>query len=317
MAVSYYQLHQRLSTARSVLIITHQQPDGDACGSSLALALTLKRRGLRVGVYTADEPAVYFDYLPGRELISTDPALASQAWDTVVVLDASNWAHTRLPDQTLSDLMGRSQVIIVDHHSANRGYGHQAIIDPRASSVCEMLYRYFTEYAIIIDRSVAMCLLSGIVTDTSTFSNGATTIESMAAASQLIRHGAAIHQILDHVMKNKSLPALRLWGVVLARLRVSERYGVAYTYVGDDDFRTARVGEEALDGLVNFLNVLAGHAFVLLLRVTGEQAKVSMRTTRPDINLGRLAQHFGGGGHQKAAGFSVPWPIAGLELPTS
>jgi len=100
-----------------------------------------------------------------------------------------------------------------------------------------------------------------------------------------------------------------LWGLVMSRLKFNQRYNLVYTYVKDQDFRDYNISEEEADGLTDFFNVIDGVDLVVFLRLRQGETKVSLRTTKNNIDVSRLAQLFGGGGHKKASGFTVPWQI--------
>ena len=135
----------------------------------------------------------------------------------------------------------------------------------------------------------------------------------MAVASDLTKRGGKIYQIFNHSVKNKSLNGLKLWGQVLSRIKINRQHNIAFTYIKADDFPQFGVSEEELDGIANFLNVITDVNFSLVLHLEKEKTKVSLRTTRADIDLTRLAGYFGGGGHKKASGFTVPWEIREVD----
>lgn len=309
MSTDYNNFYQSIDGAKSVLLITHRRPDGDACGSLLALAGYFKNRGLEVGAFISDQPPAYFDFLPLRSMISSDRSLLSQSWDLVIVVDAGSWEHTGLSIEELNDLKQRSQMMIIDHHYTNTRFGHINIVVDQLSSTCELLFQIFTAGRALIDRRLATCLLSGILTDTGIFTNAATSDSALAAAAQLIRQGASMHQIVDHVLRNKSIAALRLWGLILSRLTVNKKLNAVVTYVSDDDLRHFNVDLEVIDGLSGLLQVITGHNCTVLCVITGNQTKVSLRTTHDHIDVSAVAALFGGGGHRKAAGFTVPFRV--------
>lgn len=148
--------------------------------------------------------------------------------------------------------------------------------------------------------------MTGIITDTGNFTNSATQQSSLDVASDLVRLGAKIPEISQHTLRNKTIPSLNLWGEVFSRLVINPRYQLAYTVVTQEDFETLGVTPESLDGLVNFLAGLQGVRFVLLLTQTqADIIKGSLRTTDDTLNVSDLAKIWGGGGHTKAAGFTL------------
>ena len=193
----------------------------------------------------------------------------------------------------------------MDHHFSNHRFGNINCVDDLASSTCEIVYKFLKSINFNIDKNTATCLLCGILNDTSVFSNGATTIDSMNISSHLVSKGARIHKINDKVVKNKSINGLRLWGEVLSRLKNDDEFKIAHTYIKEEEYQKYQINEEELDGLIDFLNIICDANIYALFRINENHTTVSMRTTRDDIDVSRIAQINGGGGHKKAAGFTI------------
>ncbi|MFA5029787.1 MAG: DHH family phosphoesterase [Patescibacteria group bacterium] len=299
------QLNEYFSGSRKILLITHRKPDGDALGSILSLLVYLRRQGKRAEGLVIDLWPSYFNFLPYVEELKSDFSLLDEPWDLVVVLDSGAWDYTGV-----RDLKGRGlKVVNMDHHFTNNKFGDLNLVDEKASSTCELVYKFFLAVGFKIDRQVATCLLCGILNDTSGFSNSATTAFAISAAAQLLKSGAQISKITENVFKNKSLEGLRLWGLILSRLAFNRRLELVYTYIQEEELKRYHVSEEEIDGFVNFLNSLSNVRGAIFFRINANNTKVSLRTTREDVDLSRLAGFFGGGGHKKAAGFHLPWAL--------
>jgi len=152
-------------------------------------------------------------------------------------------------------------------------------------------------------------LLAGILADTNGFSNAATSAEAILISAELVKKGVKVYQVIDYAMRNKSLGGLKLWGEALSRLKVNEEFNIAYTYIKDDDFRKFGAKEEELEGLSNFLNVIVEVSAAVVFNLYPDKVKASWRTKRDDVDLAKLCGLFGGGGHQKAAGFTANWQV--------
>lgn len=298
-------IDQEIKAAEKILIITHQDPDGDALGSALSLLIYLKGLNKPANIFATGRVSDYYRFLPYSDEISSDPQIITANWDLLIFVDVAAISYAQVETKYLSG----KKIINLDHHFSNNHYGDIQAIDSRVSSTCELLYRFFSGCDIAINRLMAVCLLTGILTDTGGFTNSATTTASMNIASALIKRGAKIHQTMSYLVKNKSLNGLRLWGLVLSRLKINERYNLAYTYIKEEDYQKYQISEAETDGLINFLNVMAGVAAVLLIRLNNDGVKISLRTTQNNIDVSKIAALFDGGGHQKAAGFSVPWRL--------
>lgn len=291
--------------ANNVLIATHENPDGDACGSALALALYLQNLGKNFQIFAKGRVPDFLFFLPLVDKMTTDAKIFERKWDLIICLDATSSSRAFVPNE----LAAKTVMINIDHHITNENFGLYNIVDPGASSTAEIVFDFFKAIDYPMDRRLASCLLTGILTDTGGFSHPNTTVKTMAVASELMKKGTKIHQIFNHVVHNKSLSGLRLWGMALSRIQANPKLDLAYTYITADDLINYSVPEEEIDGLVNFLNVISDYSVVMLFKIDRGSAKASIRTKRDDIDVSRLAMAFGGGGHQKAAGFSLPWRL--------
>jgi phosphoesterase RecJ-like protein len=157
---------------------------------------------------------------------------------------------------------------------------------------------------------MATALLTGIITDTDNFTNSATSDTAMAAAGDLIRKGGNLNMINEQVVRNKSINLLRLWGEILNRLNKHEALDMVYTYITQVDLKVHQVDETDSEGIANFLNNLDEGKMSLILKETQDgKIKGSFRTTKDDVDVSALAKKLGGGGHKKAAGFSIAGTI--------
>ena len=155
-----------------------------------------------------------------------------------------------------------------------------------------------------------MSLLTGLITDTDNFSNGATNQECLKIASELIHRGANFNMIKAWFLKNKSITTLKLWGIALSRLNKHEKHDIVHTHITRDDLTESGANEEETDGIANFLNnVGEGRAAILLKETSDGKIKGSLRTTKDDLDVGAIAKALGGGGHKKASGFTMDGTI--------
>lgn len=302
----FEQIREVLEDSESVVIIPHHDPDGDACGSALAMMHYLRSLGKSVQVFCRDLPPSYLSGLPGIESFSNDRGILVHDFGLALFVDCADISRGAVG---IGDLRG-AKTVNVDHHATNPRFADINSVDHKASSTSEIIHRYLSYVGFDIDKKVSQCLLAGIMTDTGTFINAATSPASISAASSLVRQGANISLAFDDFSKNKSLPVLRLWGEILSRLRVNRRYGIAYTYVKQEDYRKFGVDRESVDEVSNFLNVVVDAKACFFFKFEDGFVKASSRTTRDDVDLATLAKAFGGGGHRKAAGFTVNWPLA-------
>lgn len=307
---NFGRIHETLRQAERVLLVAHKKPDGDTLGASSALLDWLSGAGKDVTAFCADQPAAAYRYLHNVHQYTCDPVVFGRRYDVVVVLDSGDLRYAGVHDH-FPRLAPGYTLVNIDHHVTNERYGHLNAVLPDASSTCEIVWRFFETNRIAIDPPMATALLTGIYFDTSNFSNAATRSSTIEASSALLAAGAHNGEILRHTLHNKSIDLLKVWGILLSRLRHNKELDVVSTYILESD--VSGLSNEAVDGAANFLNAVVGESdTVLTLReLPHGQVKGSFRSVGRDIS--KVAKLLGGGGHKKAAGFTVAGRI--VETP--
>lgn len=293
---------EQLRGASSVLIGTHEHPDGDALGSSLALLHALRLQGKKVTAYIPDPAPEFFSFLPGLEqLTTTKPDAAT--YDVMVLLDYTQLYRTHLETATLT----HPQTIAIDHHYDNPQQAKLNLIVPGAAATAQILFQLFQQGNIPITKDMATCLLTGIFTDTGSFMHESTTPEILDIASALMHKGARLSHIAHETYQKKDLPSLRIWGRALSRIIANETTGVALGIVTKKDLDDCEATLDDLSGVVNMLNALPQTQLALLL-VEYEPGKIkgSLRSEpHKAVDVSAWAKRLGGGGHKLASGFEV------------
>lgn len=306
----YQKTLNALIMGRSFLVIGHQKPDGDALGSMVALGLYLESSGkevqyLAMGGVTENRTETF---MPKVKEFCADPSeLKHLNFDQVVILDSGDLVYAGV-DDFIKDLRQQKdfKLVNIDHHATNPDYGDVDLVIPNACSTCEVLFNLFKQNQITISADQATALLNGLVFDTGSFSNSATSLTALQAAYYLLHLGAKQSDISISLLKNKELNLLKIWGKVLARLTINLKYNLAYTVILPNDFIEFEQDENSTDGLANFLNELSGVNATMVLKQTADgQIKGSFRTTRNDVNVAKVARLLGGGGHVGASGFRL------------
>lgn len=297
-----------LDNSKSVLIVSHKQPDGDTVGAALALAHYVESLGKTYSLYCADIVSSDLEFLPKSKEIGPHKKVWAEAkFDTLVVVDTGDLTHAKVDDlvkQATHDFV----TINIDHHITNTRYGDYNLVISDASSACEIVYHLLNNGR-VITLEIANCLLTGIVTDTGSFSNLATTASAIEAASRLVSLGANITQISRHTLQYRPFSTLRLWGRALERLHQCPKTGMVVTALTLEDIHDCEADKDAVSGISNFLNSLeqaSEKAILVLAQSEPNLIKGSLRTTNPLIDVSEFAKLYGGGGHKKAAGFTIP-----------
>ncbi|KKR48884.1 MAG: MgpA protein [Candidatus Magasanikbacteria bacterium GW2011_GWC2_40_17] len=299
-------IHQEILGAENILLISHKNPDGDTLSSACAMMQYLRSLGKNHTAFCATSLNKNLAFLPHLEYFVQDPQIfKNNYFDVIIIFDSGDLLYAGVEDH-FKKLDYSPTIINIDHHATNQFYGHYNLVVPEAASTTEVLYRFFQINDVDLDKHISTCLLTGIVTDTGHFTNPSTSASSLKIASRLMSGGANLRLIQGWTIKNKTLDGLKLWGKVLSRLSKNENWDIATAIISQKDLDGQNIADEEIEGLANFLNNLSGAKIVLLLKEKNNGViKGSLRTTDPTIDVSKLAVFFGGGGHAKAAGFSL------------
>jgi phosphoesterase RecJ-like protein len=287
------------------LVTTHENPDGDALGSILAMRLALEQLGKDAFLYLSGViplPSEYaFMNLDGlsREL----PDDASER--VLLALDCANVRRLG-PDPGLAE--NAPLVLDVDHHHDNSRFGHVNLIVADASSTGEILYDLFKELDVTVTPEIAEALYIALVTDTGRFQYTNTTPKALRIAAELVEAGANVHRVFQDVYENVAFAKLKLLARALESARVYEGGRVIVADLARDDFAAAGAEEPFAEGIIDFLRAVEGAEIVALIREpptqNGPTRRVSLRTRGENVDVSAIARKSGGGGHRQAAGFS-------------
>jgi phosphoesterase RecJ-like protein len=307
------QIHARLAAARRPLLVAHKKPDGDTLGAMMAVYSWLRDQGREAYAFCLDVPARAYAYVPRLHELQTDPRVfEDEAVDLICVFDAGDLAYAGIED-FVKAMPDRPFIVNFDHHVTNLRFGDLNLLVTDASSTAEVVHGFLEAGGVGISRPMAVCLMTGILTDTSNFSNPATTVNSLRVASELLLKGASIQEITRHLMRNKPVSSLKIWGKALERLRWDAEARTVSTALYLEDFKDHTSQEEYVEGLSNFLNHLLDAQVVLVLKELPDGKVKGSYRSASDVDVAALAQKYGGGGHKKAAGFTVAGKIVEAE----
>lgn len=291
-----------LATSKRVLIGTHEHPDGDALGSSLAVLHALESKGVGATVYIPDPAADFFEFLPGYDRLTTVKPDMSQ-YDTVILLDYTQLPRTHIEQEVLA----MDRVITIDHHYDNTRKTSINLVVPEASATAHILFPLFFALDVSITPDIATCLLTGIFTDTGSFMHDSVTPDILQISSYLMQKGARLSHIAHETYQKKDLSGLRIWGRALSRILVSEKTGASVAIITKEDLDQCGATLDDLSGVVSMLNTLPETSFAMLL-VEYEPGKIkgSLRSEpHKGIDVSKIAKRLGGGGHKLASGFEI------------
>lgn len=292
-----------LAGADSVALACHVNPDADALGSMLGLAVFLRGRGTEVACSFGNEPFEaprWVTAFPGNEML-VEPRLIPKEPDVMVALDCASEDRLAM----LAPNAAKAKTLIwIDHHVGNDGFGTISLVDPKASSSAEIVYRLVKEMGGPMPPDTAVCLYAGLVTDTGRFQYAAVTPEVLRIAAELREQPFDHARLVQALYDDNRLAYLRLLGLVLGRVEHIERANLVWTHIRRTDLAGAGVKPAETDDVIDILRTAreADVAAVIKEQRDG-RFKVSMRS-RGDRDLAAVAAKFGGGGHRLAAGYT-------------
>lgn len=296
---------ERLTRASTVLMPTHPNIDADGLATPLALMHMLDRRGVRAVPLVSDgEIPRSLHFLPGIErvrLYGVDPL---PEYDLLCLLDASD--RKRLGGFYNDDptrIEGGVPIINIDHHVTNERYGDVAIVDPRATSTSEVMFRLMQLWGEPLSPTIAQCLLAGIYGDTLALRTEGTTPETMRIAADLIEAGANPAPVIEGLFILKPPSTVCLWERALSHVHTTG--GLIWTEVTESDLAECNARRSESEGIVNFLLGTEGTQVAAILYEQTDGWRVSMRSL-PPVDVAAISAVFGGGGHPRAAGCSLP-----------
>ena len=286
------------------LVTSHTRPDGDAIGSTLALALVLRRMGKNAEVVFGDTVPVIYQPLPFAETIR-HASNVNGKYDAAIILECDSLIRTRL--QGLENHF----LINIDHHASAKPFADVNWIDPGACAVAEMVFRLAQAAGVKITTEIATCLYTAVLTDTGSFSYAPTNAHTFELAKRLVEHGADPVRIAQNVYFSAPTSKMRLLGAALSNLH--REGAMTWMSVTRADMDRSGALEEDCEGLVNYALGIAGVEVAVFFREIGaERVRVSIRS-KGAVNVADLAEKHGGGGHECAAGFSTPGPLRAAE----
>lgn len=299
-------LKELIGSFEPILILTHEDPDGDAIASLLALKIALERLGKKVFTVCKDGVPAAFAFLKGSEEVSPD--FLAGDFELIFILDCGDLRRTGFAERIRRLPRRKYKIVNIDHHPKSdlHKIASLNITDSSACSTSELLYRLFYNLSVSIDKEIATALLTGIYTDTGGFRHSNTTAEVLEMASQLLSKGARLSKISKHIAFSRPISALKLWGKALDRIHWHRRLGLVSSLVTQKDIQECQATDSDLAGVVNLINTIPqSRAAILFSETKDGKVKASLRTEEDKVDVSRLATLFGGGGHRKAAGFEI------------
>jgi phosphoesterase RecJ-like protein len=300
--VNAEQVAERLSSLQNFALVSHVDPDPDAYGSMLGLGLTLEARlGKSVSFVNQSGAIAQFGGFPGLDRVSNVlPEL--NTLDAVIVLDCGDLS--RVGDSFRDILVPDNvEVINIDHHYANSGFGTCAFISAEASSTSEMVVQILECLKVVPTPQAALALYCGISGDTGSFQYSSTRAETFRIAATLVEAGAEPHEASRLMYGNMRKEAVQLQSYALGEMQFHCDGRLAEVFLTEDDFSRFSADPYDTDRLVERARDIEGVDVSVFIRQHGDLWKVSMRAKSEAHDVSKVAESFGGGGHRAAAAF--------------
>lgn len=297
-------IKEEIYNAESIIILTHEMPDGDAIGSSLAVYNGLKSLGKDVDVVMANNSAV-FDFLPGASEIKTEGTKA--VYDLAIALDCGDIKRLNGYTEYFENANAR---IEIDHHGINTMFADYNFVNPVAPACAQILITVLESLGIEITKEIGTCLLTGIITDTGGFKYPGVSAETFEFVAQLMDKGVNVSSIYKRVLQIISKNKFELRKIAMNRLEFLENGKIAFTYISKEDEEKINAEADSHEGIVEMGRDVEGVEVSIFLRENKEQDgyKISLRSN-DYVNVADICLMFNGGGHIRAAGGNIKLPL--------
>ncbi len=284
----------------SFLITTHEGPDGDAIGSSLALASFLRKLGKDVTVHYQDAVPDLYVFLPGAD--SVLPHIPDRHFDVSFVLDVG---EKKRAGKEFCCFLRVTTTVNLDHHLSCENFADYNLIDTQAAATGILVYRIATAYGYTFDLDTALCIYTAVITDTGSFHYSNANREAFTVAGEMIESGINAWYVAEKLYENQPAKRLKLLSLCLPTLDFFKEGKAASVTVTSDMYAASGADAELTDGFVNYPRSIRGVEVALFFRQLEEKKfKVGFRS-KGNVNVATFSAALGGGGHHNAAGCTV------------
>ncbi len=290
------QILHEIKKAKNIVILTHENPDGDAVGSSMGMKYILNALDKDADVIIPQLPKI-FNFIPGIELVKIDSDI--EEYDLAISVDCTD--VNRLDSN--KHFINAKKTIVIDHHVSNTMFGDINYIDSKSPACAQVLFDLIYEYEIDLNLEIGTSLMTGILTDTGGFRHYGINEETFGIASEALCVGVDISKIYKAVLKTKTKSRFELFQIATKRLELVNNGTVAITYITEQDENSLKCEKDDYEGIVDIGTEIEGVEVSVFLREQSEKRgyKVSLRSTG-DVNVSEVCSIFNGGGHIRAAG---------------
>jgi phosphoesterase RecJ-like protein len=300
----------RVRGARRVLAVAHENPDADTLGATLGVVRLVERLGGTADPVCTDPVPPLYTFLEGAERFRTDPDPTAE-YDLLVLSDCATADRVGEVGVRHRELFESLPRVVIDHHASNDARGDADWIEPHAAATCEMvtLLAACLGVPLASDPSLAAALMAGIVMDTATFAHPNATPRTLVVSAALVEAGAPLSDISRRLYRSKPPEQLGLFGRVLDKLETYDEGRVVASTLLDADLEATGTQPPHSEGIIDLLAQAEVAEVAILFKEAGDTTRISVRTKPGGVDATVLTGFFGGGGHARAAGATVPLPV--------
>ena len=293
---------EEINNASSIVILTHENPDGDAIGSSLALYNGLKQLEKNADVIIPEYSNTY-KFLPNASDIKKEGN--ADSYDLAIALDCGDIKRLNGFANYFEDANTKIQI---DHHEANTMFADYNFVNPTSPACCQILITVLEALGVTINKEIGTCLLTGIITDTGGFKYSGVTAETFEFTAELLNKGVKVSDIYKRVMQTISKTQFELRRIAMNRIEFFEDGKITFTYITKEDEDKVNAGINDYDGIVEMGRDIEGVEVSIFFREKDDGYKISLRSN-DYVNVSDICLMFSGGGHIRAAGGSINLPF--------
>lgn len=297
-------LKEVLNEKNNIGISGHVRPDGDCVGSTLAVYNYIRNNYPQIQVDLFLEPIPnIFKFLNYSQDIINDYSSSVSKYDLFICMDCSDTERLGKAGEFYKNA---KETLCIDHHVSNNIFADYSYIFPKASSTCELVYELLDEEA--VTKEIAECLYTGMVHDTGVFQYSCTSAKTMDIAGKLMESGIDYPKIVDQTFYTKTFNQNKILGQALLKSELMLNGNCIVSVITLEDMKNFDVMPKHLDGIVNQLRITKDVKVALFMYENEDGSFKGSLRVNGDINVAEIAQIFGGGGHVKAAGFTIDGP---------
>lgn len=313
--------YQKIIASDNILLIGHLSPDADAISSLAAIIEILKNKNKNFYAFALGKKDGEYTFIPNENDINSVPPKSLNQFDLVIVFDCGSLSRTGIEREIKNSIVIRNSsatkkfpfFIEIDHHEKIDDWSDLEIRRQDKASTSVIVHDLLKAGGEHLNKALSECILSGLMADTGCFLYSNSSAKAVALASKMLNHGASFNKILKATTKNSNLLSLKIWGRAIENLHFNQETGLASSGLTERELEELKNESEEKEDLiadlfgviVSFICSLKNVKVALLLREEHGLIKGSLRTNDDNIDVAKIASKFGGGGHKKAAGFSL------------